>query len=108
MNDTISKYVKRCVLCGISESRKMKLGLYTPLPLPSQPWESVSMDFVGGFTFPRSSHDYLHVVVNSFSKMCILMPCKKQVTTEQTTLLLFKNVWVHFGLHTSIVSGQDS
>jgi hypothetical protein len=40
--------------------------------------------------------------------MCLLMPCKKQVTVEQTTHLFFQHVWVHFGLPTSIVSDQDS
>ena len=86
----------------------VKLGLYTPLLLPSQPWESVSMDFVGGFPMSRSSHDYLYVVVDRFSKICILIPCKKQVTIEQTTQLFFSHVWVHFGLPTSIVSNWDS
>ena len=40
--------------------------------------------------------------------MCILMPCKKQVTVEQTTQWFFDNVWVHFGMPTSIVYDQDS
>jgi hypothetical protein len=35
---------------------------------------------------------YLYVVLDRFTKMCILMPCKKQVTTEQTKQLFFKNV----------------
>jgi hypothetical protein len=56
----------------------------------------------------RTCHDYLYVMVDRFSKMCILMPCKKQVTTKQTTQLFFANVWVHFGLPTSIVSDRDS
>jgi hypothetical protein len=30
----------------------------------------------------RIGHDYLYVIVDRFSKMCILMPCKKQVTNE--------------------------
>ena len=46
--------------------------------------------------------------MDRFSKMCILMPCKKNITTKQTTHLLFQNVWVHFGLPTSIVSDRDS
>ena len=85
-----------------------KLGLYTPLMVPSRPWESVSMDFVGGLPFSKRGHDYLYVVVDRFSKMCILMPCKKKVTAEQTAHLFFQNVWVHFGFPTSIVSDQDS
>jgi hypothetical protein len=40
--------------------------------------------------------------------MCILMPCKKQVTTEQMTQMFFQNVWVHFGLPKSIISDWDS
>ena len=77
MNDTVSKYVKGCVMCATSKPINIKLGLYTPLRVPSHPWESVSMDFVRGLPMSRKGHDYLYVVVDRFSKMCILMPCKK-------------------------------
>jgi hypothetical protein len=95
-------------MCATRKPSNRKLGLYMPLPVPSQPWESISMDFVGGFRCPGQGHDYLYVIVDRFSKMCILMPCKKQVTTEQTTHMFFANVWVHFGLPTSIISDRDS
>jgi hypothetical protein len=68
----------------------------------------VSIDFVGGLSMSRTSHDYLYVMVDRFSNMCILMPCKKQVTAEQKIHLFFANVWVHFELPTSIVSNRDS
>ena len=48
------------------------------------------------------------LVVDRFSKMCILMSCKKKIIAKQTTHLLFQHVWVHFGLPTSIVSDRDS
>jgi hypothetical protein len=66
------------------------------------------MDFVGGLPMSKRNHDYLYVVVDRFRKMCILMPCKKQVTAEKTTQMFFQNVWVHFGLPKSIISDQDS
>ena len=53
-------------------------------------------------------HDYLYVIVDRFNKMCILIPCSKQNTAEQTAKLFFEHVWVHFGLPTSIVSDQDT
>ena len=56
----------------------------------------------------KRNHDYLYVVVDRFSKMCIFMSCNKQVTTEQTTKLFFQNVWVHFGFPKSIISDRDS
>jgi hypothetical protein len=108
MHENVSKYVKGCIMCAISKPSNTNLGLYTPLPIPSIPWESVSMDFVGGFSMSRKGHDYFYVVVDRFNKTFVLIPCKKQVTFEQTTQMFFENVWVHFRLPTSIVSDRDS
>jgi hypothetical protein len=66
------------------------------------------MDFLGGLPMLKRGHDYLYVVVDRFSNMCILMPCKKKVIVEQTANLFFQYVWVHFGLPMSIISDQDT
>jgi hypothetical protein len=95
-------------MCSTCKPTNRKLGLYSPLPVPSHPWESVSMDFVGGLPMTKGGHDYLFVVVDRFNKMCILMPCKKKITDEQTANLFFQHVWVHFGLPTSIISDRDT
>lgn len=95
-------------MCATSKPSNRNLGLYTSLPVPSHPWESISMNFVEGLPMSRKGHDYMFVVVDRFSKMCILMPCKKQVTTELTTHLYFQFVWVHFGLPASMVSNKNS
>lgn len=108
MKNIVTHFVKGCVFCFLSKPSNRKFWLYTPLPILSQPLESVSMDFVNGFPMSRKGHDYLYVIVDRFSKMCILMPCKKQVTSEQTAYLFFQHVWVHFGLPTSMVSDRDS
>jgi hypothetical protein len=77
MNESVSRYVRGCSLCATSNPSNRKLGLYTPLLVPSHPWENISMDFVGGLPMYKKNHDYLYVVVDRFNKMCILMPCKK-------------------------------
>jgi hypothetical protein len=48
MNESVSRYVRVFSLCATSIPSNIALGLYTPLPVPSRPWESVCMDFVGG------------------------------------------------------------
>jgi len=48
MLESVSCFIKACSLCEINNLSNKELGLYTPLPVPSRPWESVSMDFVGG------------------------------------------------------------
>ena len=91
-------------MCSACKPTNRKLGLYTPLLVPSRPWESISMDFVGGLPMSKIGHDYLYVVVDRFSKMCILMPCKKHITAQ----FFFQYVWVHFGLPTSIILDRDT
>lgn len=103
----VSHFIRGCSLCATGNPINSKLGLYTPLLVPSRPWESISMDFVGGLPLSRKGHDYLYVFVDMLSKMGILTPCKNQITTEQRTHLFFQNIWVHFGLPTLIVSDCD-
>ena len=82
MLESVSHFIKGCSLCAISKPSNRKLRLYTPLLTPSRPWESVSMDFVGGLPLSKRGHDYLYVVVDRFKKMSILMPYKKKITAE--------------------------
>ena len=82
MKNIVTRLVKGCVMCSVSKPSNKKIRLYTPLPIPGHPWESVLMDSVGGFPMSRKGHDYLYVVIDRFRKMCILMPCKKQVAAE--------------------------
>ena len=35
----------RCTTCQKAKSRLNPHGLYMPLPVPSVPWEDISMDF---------------------------------------------------------------
>jgi hypothetical protein len=95
-------------MCSTCNPINRKLGLYSPLPVPSHAWEIISMDFARGLRMARGGHDYLYVVVDRFNKMCILMPCKNQITVEKTLNLFYQYVWVHFGLPTSIVSDRDT
>jgi hypothetical protein len=74
----------------------------------NHPWEIISMDFVGGLPMYKRNHDYIYVVVDCFSKMCIFMPCKKQVTAKKMAQMFFEHVWVHFGFPKCIISDRDS
>ena len=77
MQDDVTKYCRGCKLCCTSKLSNRKMGLYLPLPVPARPWESISMDFLGGLPHSRRVHDYLFVVVDQFSKMIVLIPCEK-------------------------------
>jgi hypothetical protein len=64
--------------------------MYTPLPTPDRPWESISMDYMSGLSSTKQGNDYVFVVVDHFSKMVILVSCKKNITVEATAKLFFE------------------
>jgi hypothetical protein len=55
----------------------------------------------------QAENDCVFLVVDYFSKMAILVACKKNIKTEATAKLFFERVWVHFGIPQTIVSDQD-
>jgi hypothetical protein len=54
------------------------------------PWESISMDYMSGLPSTKWGNDYVFVVVDRFSKMVILVACKKSITSEATAKLFFE------------------
>jgi hypothetical protein len=64
--------------------------MYTPLPTPDRPWESISMDYMSGLPSTKRGNDCVFVVVDRFSKMAILVACKKSITAEATAKIFFE------------------
>ena len=108
MKEYVARYIRGCILCCTNKPINMKQGLYHPLHVPTQPWESISMDFMGGLPTIGKGHDYLFLVVDRFSKMCILMPCKKIINGQEATNKFFEQVWVHFWIPRRIILDRDT
>jgi hypothetical protein len=104
----VSKYIRYCIVCAIDKPTIKKQGLYTPLPIPEKPWESISMDYMSGLSSTKQGNDYVFVVIDRFSKMAIFTACKKNVTVAETTKFFFEQVWVHFGIPQTIISDRDN
>lgn len=62
------------------------------------------MDYMLGFPSQKYGNDCVFVVVDWFSKMTILAPCKKSIMTEAIAKVFFECVWVHFWLPYTIIS----
>jgi hypothetical protein len=108
LRQDVSKYIRSSTSCAIGNPTVKKQGLYTPLPTPEKPWESISMDYMSGLPSTKKGNDYIFVVVDQFSKMAILTACKKNITTTDTAKIFFKWVWVHFGIPHTIIFDRDN
>jgi hypothetical protein len=100
----VSKYIRSCTTCVISKPAINKQVLYTPLPTPKKPWESISIDYMYGLSSTKMGNDCVFLVVDQFFKLAILTTYKKNTTMADTAKLLFKQVWFHFGIPQTIIS----
>ena len=83
MKDAIKQYIKECTICQQAKVEHVKLpGLLDPLPVPSQPWTIISLDFIEGL--PLSNRcDVIMVVIDKFTKYGHFIPLAHPFTTLQ-------------------------
>jgi hypothetical protein len=66
MRHDVERYVSWSTTCNKAKSRLNPHGLDMPHPVPSVPWEDISMDFVLGLHRTKRGRDSIFVVVDRF------------------------------------------
>lgn len=111
MNQDVRRFVKNCDVCGRSTIwRDKKKGLLKPLPIPSQTWKEISMDFITGL--PPSGTDQattLLVITDRLSKGVILLPVPpKLFDAEGLAKIFIRHYLPHHWIPKAIVSDRGS
>ncbi|XP_021306280.1 uncharacterized protein LOC110431500 [Sorghum bicolor] len=92
MRRDVQRHVERCIICLKAKSRLNPHGLYTPLPIPTVPWEDISMDFILGLPRSQRGRDSIFVIVDRFSKMAHFIPCHKSDDASHVADLFFREI----------------
>ena len=106
MSRYVGKYVSTCDLCIRTKAqRHLPVGELHPLPIPSGPWDTISVDFI--VELPDSvGHDAIMVVVDSLTKRAHFIPTFTTLSTAGTACLFVRHVWKHHGLPRKVVSDR--
>ena len=111
MVSDVRAFCETCQTCKISKlSNQKPYGLLNPLAVPSYPWESIGMDFVG--PLPESGNrdglfDSITVVICLLTSMVHLIPSRTNYNTSQLAELMFENIYKLHGLPKNIISDRD-
>ncbi|MBW0579679.1 hypothetical protein O181_119394 [Austropuccinia psidii MF-1] len=105
----VAEYCKTCDRCQKSyKSTGKRLGNMIKIQEPSKTWEVFHMDWVAGPP-PGGDRSYnaCIVIVDTFSKTPIFLPCQKDDTAIHTAFLIWNRVVTLTGIFTNIISDRD-
>jgi hypothetical protein len=107
MKQDITDYVNKCQVCQQAKSEHSKLpGLLQPLPIPTEAWQIVSLDFIEGL--PKSNKfDTILVVIDKFTKYAHFIPLSHPYTAISIAQLYFSNIYKLHGLPQILISDRD-
>lgn len=105
----VKDHVLVCDTCQRTKASRQKgAGLLQPLPVPTHPWQHISMDFMTGLSQTASQHDAMLVFVDRCTKMVWIAACMETCTAVQAADLFLQHVYRNHGLPESIISDRDA
>lgn len=104
---TIKEFVSNCQVCQQNKWETLQpAGLLQPLPVPTQIWSDISMDFVEAL--PQvSGKTVVLVVVDHFSKYAHFIALSHPYTARSVAQAFFKDIVRLHGIPKTIVTDRD-
>lgn len=87
--------------------RQKTPGLLILLPIPTLPWEVVTLDFANRLLNSKG-HTAIMIVIDILTKMCHLIPTQDNATARDTAEVFLKNIFRLHGLPRTLTSDRDN
>jgi hypothetical protein len=101
MKTTTQVFVSKCVVCQRAKTKHVPYpGLLQPLPVPSQAWTVVTMDFIEGF-LTLSGYNCILVVVDKFSKYSHFVKLKHPFSALTVAQQYMEHIYKLHGMPTA-------
>lgn len=107
MKQMVKAYVQCCQVCQQAKPERIHPpGLLQPLPIPSEPWEVATMDFLDGLPVSRH-YNCLLVVVDKLTKYAHFVPVKHPYTASKIAEVFIDNIFKHHSMPLTLISDRD-
>jgi hypothetical protein len=107
MKHMTREYVRSCRTCQQTKPERIPpAGLLQPLPIPSAPWETATMDFIDGLP-PSRQYNCLLVVVDKLTKYAHFIPVRHPYNASKIAEVFVDNVYRLHGMPQNLVSDRD-
>lgn len=104
----VKQYVRTCIHCQRNKAATSKPGgLLQPLPVPTDRWAEISMDYVTGLPCTARGNDAILVICDRLTKMVHFCPCSKTDDAADAAGLLRDVVFTRHGWPEGITCDRD-
>lgn len=107
MKRFITKYVKACIHCAYGKMPAgKKEGFLHSIPKNDIPFETVHIDHLGPFVKSSKGNVYLLVLVDAFTKFCIIKPLR--TLKSSPTIRALEEIFTTFGYPKRLISDRGT
>lgn len=108
MGREVRKFISTCDICQKAKpKRHAPFGMLRPIPIPSRPFEMISMDFIPELPMSKTGHNNILVIVDKLTKYGTFIPCDTSIDAEGTARLVFEHIITRFGIPFHLVADRD-
>lgn len=86
----VTRYVERCFICQPANDTSQNIGSYSPLPIPDNIWEDLSLYFVLGLPKTPRNVDLIMAVIHRFYKMVHFVSCRQAYDASHVAQIFLK------------------
>ena len=106
----VERWVRSCYTCQTHyPAVKPLAGYLNPLPIPTERFKDIAMDFCFLGKSRHSTNDSALIIIDRLTKFVKVLPCQTKISAEKTGRLFLEH-WIlkGFGTPQSIISDMDS
>ena len=108
MKNELAEYISICFECQqVKTEHQHPVDLLQPLPIPSQKWEIISLDFITGLPRNQNLNDSIMVVVDKLSKEAYFISVKTTYKDANIADIFMKQIFRLHGIPKVIISEID-